>query len=103
MMAVTLAFPLRIVNGQAVTVEIDSAEHVAQCVHVAALTELGWRVEAPEFGIPSYLMAAGGVDVDELQACLARSEPRAAAVAQRVTDPGDLRADRIRILLDEEN
>jgi len=100
-MALTLSWPPRVVNGRAVLVEIDSPEHVAQCTVNAVSTEQGWRVDAPDFGVPSYLLAAGGVDLDELRACLERSEPRAAAAVSRIGTPPTDRQDLIRILLDE--
>ncbi|ADB50173.1 hypothetical protein [Conexibacter woesei] len=98
-----LSLPLRVERGRFATVEQDSAQHIAECVEAAARTELGSRIEAPDFGIPNYLMAAGGVDVDELRAALLDSEPRADAVVELVESLDDLRAESIRILIDEES
>lgn len=98
-----LAFPLRFHRGVAVTVEQDSPQHLADQVAVAASTEQGWRVEAPDFGIPSYLMAADGVDIAELRAALAESVPDAAQAVERIESPDDVRAERIRVLIEEEN
>lgn len=97
-----IAFPLQLVDGGLLVVEQDSADHVAQCVEVAARTEEGWRIDAPDFGIPVPLSHVGPVDVEELRAALVRSEPRARLVAERVEEVGDLRAEHIRILIDEE-
>lgn len=100
-----LAFPLRIVNGRAVEADQGSPEHLAQQVHAACLTPQGWRVEAPDFGIPPVLMRGGGVDLDDLQAALAASVPDAPVSAEEVAEtldmPGDERAEHIRILIDE--
>ncbi|MDO8209290.1 hypothetical protein [Conexibacter sp. CPCC 206217] len=97
-----LSLPLRLDRGTFAAVEQDSPQQVAECVEAAARTELGWRVEAPEFGVPNYMMTAGGVDVDELREALVTSEPRAEVVAELVESLGDLRAESIRILIEEE-
>lgn len=97
------ALPLRLdVSGRTVVVEQDSPDHVGGCVEAAARTRLGDLVESPDFGIPSYVMQTGGADIDELRAALTRSVPAAAIVAHRIESPDDLRADRIRVLLEQE-
>ncbi|MDW5597657.1 hypothetical protein VSS74_25120 [Conexibacter stalactiti] len=97
-----LSLPLRLTHDGFATVEQDSAQHVAECVEAAARTELGWRIEAPEFGVPSFVMAAGGVDVEELREALVTSEPRAEIVAELIEELDELRAESIRILIEEE-
>jgi hypothetical protein len=97
-----LSLPLRLSRRRFATVEQDSAQHVAECVEAAAHTELGWRVEAPEFGVPPYLMAAGGVDPEELREAIVASEPRAEAIVELVESFDELRAESIRILIEEE-
>lgn len=108
-----LSLPLRTVRGhydedsrligvRFAAVEQDSSQHVAECVEAAARTELGWRVEAPEFGVPSYVLAAGGVDVVELRDALLTSEPRADVAIDLVDSFDDLRAESFRILIEEE-
>lgn len=97
-----LSFPLRLAGRRFAAVEQDSADHIAECVEAAARTELGWRIEAPDFGIPDYVLAAGGVDLDELRGALLDSEPRAAAVAELIESFDDLRAEHVRILIEEE-
>lgn len=97
-----LSFPLRYGRGGFETVEQDSAQHIAECVEAAANTELGWRIEAPDFGVPSYLLAAGGVDVGELREAIAASEPRADVAVEMVESFDDLRAASIRILIEKE-
>lgn len=97
-----LSFPLRLVGGRFAVVEQDSPRHVAECVEAAARTERGWRIEAPTFGIPDYVLAAGGVDVDELREALLESEPRASAVVELIESFDDLRAESVRILIEEE-
>ncbi len=97
-----LSLPLRLVNKRFATVEQDSSRHVAECVEAAARTELGSRIEAPEFGIPSYVMAASGADLDELRDALVTSEPRVELVADLIESLSDARAEQIRILIEEE-
>lgn len=97
-----LSFPLRLAGGRFAAVEQDSSQHIAECVEAAARTELGWRIEAPDFGIPDYVLAAGGVDLDELRGALLDSEPRAIAVVELIDSFDDLRAEHVRILIEEE-
>lgn len=98
-----LSFPLRFGHAGFATVEQDSAQHVAECVEAAARTELGWRIEAPDFGVPSYVMAAGGVDADELREALITSEPRVEPVVELIDTVEDARTESIRILIEEES
>lgn len=82
-----LSFPLRFRDGQAVTVEQDSLEHLTERVAVVALTPIGDRVEDPEFGRPDDLFRAGRIDLDELAATFQASEPDAPVVLERIIDP----------------
>jgi len=95
------SLPLRVDRGRAVVVEQDAPSQIGDCVEAAARTRLGWRIEAPDFGVPAYVMAAGGADAAELQAALVRSEPRAAVIAELVETLDELRTESIRILFDE--
>lgn len=97
-----LAFPLRLVRGQVVVVEEDSAAHLADRLAVAMQTVRGGQLDAPEFGVPPMLMQVQPLDLDELRAALATSVPEAAAVLDRVESLDDLRVERLRILIAEE-
>lgn len=97
-----LSFPLRIVGRRFAVVEQDSSQHVGECVEAAVRTERGWRIEAPDFGIPDYVLAAGGVELHELRSAVLDSEPRAAAVVELISSFDDLRAESVRILIEEE-
>jgi hypothetical protein len=80
-----LAFPLRFVDGLAVTVEQDSPEHMQDRIHVTCRTMIGQRLDDPTFGIPSEVMRVVEADLDELAAAIARSEPDIAVVLSRPT------------------
>lgn len=96
-----VSWPLRFDRGRVITVDQDSAQHIAECVEAATRTEQGWRIEAPDFGIPNYLLSAGGADLDGLRAALVASEPRAEVIADLVEHGDDLRAQHIRLLIEE--
>jgi hypothetical protein len=93
--------PIRLEGGRIAMVEQDSPTEIANCVEVAARTPLGTRLEDPEFGVPSVVMQADEVDVDTLRAAVTNSEPRAAVIAERIKNPTDLRAQHVRLLLEE--
>jgi hypothetical protein len=97
-----LALPLRFAGKRAVVVEQDSYEEIAMCVEAAARTTLGEQADMPEFGISHELFGIADVDLAELRAELAASEPRAATIVERITELGDVNTQTIRILLDEE-
>lgn len=80
-----LAFPIRLVDGVAATVEQDSPDHKQQRIEVVCLAPLGDRLADPEFGIPSDLLSVRRVDLDVLAAALASSEPDIAVNVSRVT------------------
>jgi len=96
-----LAFPLRIVNGRAVTVEQDTIDHLVDQVAVALSTPPGWREEAPEFGARPALMTAAGIDLETVRGQLAESVPDAAAIVSRIDSVDDLRHDQLRVLISE--
>lgn len=73
-----LAYPLRLHAGGATLVEQDSLDDLVSTAFFAARTPLGWRVEAPGFGIndPVFeLDPTPGIVVD-----LERSDPRLAVL-----------------------
>lgn len=94
--------PIRFANGGIVCVEQDRPAEIANCVAVAAATRQGARVESPDSGIPSYLMQAGDIDPDGLRAALTESEPRASVIAHHIQSVGDMRAQHVRVLLEEQ-
>jgi hypothetical protein len=81
-----LAFPMRFVNGVAVTVEQDSPDHMLDRVHVTCRTPLGDRLDDPTFGIPPELLRVRQVDIDALAGAIESSEPDIAVALKRPTE-----------------
>jgi phage baseplate assembly protein W len=103
-----LAFPPRLVNtpdGKQVyaSVEQDSADHIAQRVEVTLRTRQGTRIEDPRFGVPHDVLRSPNANLPAFRQALAESEPAAATITDRITEPDDLRVDRLRTLLLEDN
>jgi phage baseplate assembly protein W len=70
-------FPFhRTVHDQVDAVQQDEPEHVRSCVQVILLCPLGFRQDAPDFGIPwpDYRQT---IDEGTLEAAVASQEPRA--------------------------
>jgi phage baseplate assembly protein W len=72
-----LKLPLRMDSHGFATVDQDSDRDVQQCAYAVLATELGSRVELPDFGITDQALRKHGADRQELDAALARWEPRA--------------------------
>lgn len=87
-----LAVPFRFVNGQAVTVEQDSEDDIAQSVLVLVTTPRGSRVEVPDYGVPSVLFKQSNVPVaNDILGAVGRWEPRARVdVTSRIDSLDDL-------------
>jgi phage baseplate assembly protein W len=82
-----LAVPFQIVGKKAAVVEQDSSDEVAQCVYAVLGTELGSRLEEPDFGITDPSFRVGGMDLGEALLALSRWEPRANVTAdQEIAD-----------------
>lgn len=107
-----LAFPLRFVDGMAVTVEQDSAEHMRDRVALTCRTPLGSRLDDPTFGVPSDVLRVREADLDSLAAAIEESEPDIPVTLSRAV-PGQLeppgfalptaRDDRIRVHVEAED
>jgi phage baseplate assembly protein W len=62
------AFPFRFgERGAAVVIEQDSYEEIEQCVKVLMLTEIGERLEVPDFGILDVTFR-NGADTSSIEA-----------------------------------
>jgi len=72
------AYPFQFVAGRARTVPQDTPEEVVGvCVRVVLMYPLGSRPMVPEFGVEDQAFEGGAVDVEEIRAAIAASEPRA--------------------------
>lgn len=81
-----MSFPVRYRNGRPVTVEQDSPGHMRDRIHVTSRTIIGDLLHDPTFGIPDQMMRVQRVDIDELAAALASSEPDIPVDVGRVDD-----------------
>lgn len=73
-----IAFPFAYeADGSLAVVEEDSVEEVAACVANIAICPQGYRLDAPDFGVPDPSFATLPIDPDSLQHAIAKSEPRA--------------------------
>jgi hypothetical protein len=90
-----LAFPVRFVDGVAVTVEQDSPEHKRDRIHNTCRHLIGDRLDDPTFGIPDEVMRVQRADLDAISAAIAQSEPMITVAVSRPTveqpDPVGLR------------
>lgn len=71
-----LRIPIQLSGSRLSTVESDSAQEVSQCVYSILSTEIGSRVELPDFGLEPQLFLMGGVDDDEIRSAIEDWEPR---------------------------
>ncbi|WP_370325304.1 hypothetical protein [Euzebya sp.] len=90
-MADTLAWPVRVVDGAFVMVEVGSEEEARQNVAVLAATRQGERIPAPGYGIPDPT-GIREFDTAELTSAAARFVPGVPVrvVEDRADDTGTL-------------
>lgn len=89
-------FPFqRSASGIAAVQEQDSEEEIMDCVEVLLSTEIGERMELPEYGLPDQTFSQGGADIERVSGVVQKWEPRARHTITR-TELTDL-TDRVRI------
>ena len=72
------AFPFRRgLNGHVVVNEQDSDDDVIDCVEVLLRTNIGERLEEPDYGVIDQTFRMGGADVVYLRGVIAEWEERA--------------------------
>ena len=93
-----LALPLRLNGSGFASVEQDTLDEVVGCVQCIVSFPLGYRVEAPEFGIPELEFVGPPLPVDDLERIIETWEPRAdVEVSEAEPDPTDPAAARLRV------
>ena len=93
-----LALPLRLDRGQFATVQQDTLDELVTTVSCICSFPLGFRVEAPEFGITELEHLSPPLPVDELERQIEGWEPRAdVEVTERSYDPADPTAARLEV------
>lgn len=94
-----LAFPLRLdTNGaRALVHEQGTDEEIMDCVEVLLSTEVGERVEVPDYGISPQEFREGGASREELIEAIRIWEDRAEVTIERNADQWDELIDRLRL------
>jgi hypothetical protein len=93
-----LALPLRVELGAFVSVEQDTLDELVATVSCICAFPIGYRVEAPEFGIPELELAPTPVPVEQVERQIEIWEPRAdVEVTEQDYDPADPTAARIAV------
>lgn len=87
-------------GGSAVCVEQDSVDNVENCVEALFRTEVGQRLEMPEYGIPDQTFTEGGPDPTALATAIDKWEPRAASTLT-VTNPDSTDANSFKVTVSD--
>jgi phage baseplate assembly protein W len=90
-----LPFRLNAAGSDAVMVEQDSAEDVADSVETLLRTPLGWFEENPDYGVIDGTFDEGRVDVNEIHTAISQWEPRADVQMGASIDSDDFLSERI--------
>jgi phage baseplate assembly protein W len=96
------AYPFRYLYGSPVVNEQDSSADVADCVAAILSCPLGHRIEQPDFGLADQALRENGANTAEINAALAKWEPRAKSTAEHVISTDEL-IDHIRIASEAPN
>ena len=93
-----LALPLRVELGAFVAVEQDTLDELVASVTCICSFPLGFREEAPDFGIPELEHSSSPLPVDEVERQIETWEPRAdVEVTEGPYDPADPTAARLEV------
>jgi hypothetical protein len=93
-----LALPLRLDRGAYATVEQDTLDELVTAVTCICAFPVGYRVEAPEFGIPELEHLSPPLPIDEVERQIETWEPRAdVEVTEAAYDPRDPTAARLEV------
>lgn len=95
------AFPFRLGRGgKFAVVAEDSLDEITQNVEVILRTQIGTRLEIPDFGTDTLLFEQqGGSDLDEVLVQVTEWEPRATVVAEESPDRLDDLVRRVRVVV----
>ena len=93
-----LALPLRLDGARFATVEQDTLDELVTSVSCVCSFPIGFRVEAPEFGIPELELMQRPLPVDELERIVEEWEPRAdVEITEAPYDPADPTGARLQV------
>jgi len=83
------SLPFRFATPAVAVSEQDSLDEIADCVYAVLVCPLGFRVEAPLFGLADQTFAMPAPDLDEIRDVIETWEPRAAALLSQRPDALD--------------
>lgn len=93
-----LALPLRLDRGAYVTVQQDTLDELVASVTCICAFPVGYRIEAPDFGIAELELASSPLPVDDVERQIETWEPRADVdVHEQPYDPADPTAARLEV------
>lgn len=93
-----LALPLRVEGGAYASLQQDTLDEARATVAAIVSFPVGYRVEAPYFGVPELELSDRPLDTLALTHAIADAEPRpAVTVTELAYDPSDPGAARVRI------
>lgn len=93
-----IALPIRVKATEFATVQQDTGDELACTVNAIAAFPLGFRVEAPEFGVEPLEFGPQPLDLSDLEQACELYEPRARlALTEAPYDPADPTAARVTI------
>ena len=93
-----LALPLRLEGAGFAAVEQDTLDELVVAVSCICSFPLGFRVEAPDFGIPELELGNSPLPVEQVERQIETWEPRAdVEVSERAYDPTDPTALRLEV------
>lgn len=93
-----LALPLRLERGAYVTVQQDTLDELVTTVSCICAFPLGYRIEAPDFGIPELELASSPLPVDDVERQIEAWEARAdVEVRELELNPADPTAARLEV------
>ena len=90
--------PLRLEGASFAVVEQDTLDELVVSVSCICSFPIGFRVEAPDFGIPELELGNAPLPVEEVERQIETWEPRAdVEVTEAAYDPGDPTASRLEV------
>lgn len=82
-------FEAHAADGHVVVSEQDSIDDIANCVELIVKTPLGWRDEAPDFGIPDLTFSVLPIGPQTIEQLLEEQEPRIIILVREQPDALD--------------
>jgi len=91
------SLPFQLSKNGAPVVEQDSIDDIVNCVIAISATHIGWRTEAPTFGLPDLGMRRLPLGAEDINNWIANQEPRALLTVEERPDTVDTLIDHINV------